>query len=347
MTAFGTAYCILGALILVVSALRARRFPNAISNGFGLELALMLLADGSLFLGQGAGLAENIMSVTSAIFYGQQIIYAVLGVALLVNGVYTIRREGASLTHVLPIGWGILLLVVVYWFMLGPGWATSGSEFFVMLVNALNTLVSYIPFALLGALISNAICHRMRKTPETEYVVVLGCAIMKDGTVTPLLRGRCDAAIKAWKDGGQKAKIICSGGQGPNEVISEAQAMASYCISQGVPEADVLLEDKSTTTEENLRFSKAIMDARGGASRCTIATNSYHCLRAAMFARREGLNAVCAGGRTAAFYYPAAFFREYVALVVRNRYAIVFFAVFALVKGYLLVQGLIPQGFFI
>ena len=340
MTVFGTVYCFLGVLLVIDALVMGRRNPNLIGNGFALEIGLLLLVDGAYFL-----TAEEGMSAPFAfLFYAEKAVFAALGVVLLFDGLYTVRREGISLTHVLPIAWGVLLLFVTYWFMWGLGYGASGDEWFIDVTSCLTTLVGYIPFALLGAMLSNAICHRAPRKPETEYVIVLGCAILKDGTVTPLLRGRCDAAIKTWKAGGCRAKIICSGGQGPNEVISEAQSMANYLVSQGVPQSDVLLEDKSTTTEENLRYSHAIIDERGGATRCTIATNSYHCLRAAMFARREGLNAVCVGGRTAAFYYPAAFFREYVALAVRNKYAVAAFFVFAVVKTMLELNGILPQG---
>ena len=175
---------------------------------------------------------------------------------------------------------------------------------------------------------------------------MLGCSILDDGTVTPLLRGRLDAAIAAWEQGGRRATIITSGGQGHDEVISESRAMANYLLSQGVPESSILLEDKSSTTEENLKFSHAIMDARGGAAHCTIATSSYHCLRAAMFARRLGINASCVGGHTAAFFYPAAFFREYIALIMRNRPAVIIFFGLVVVRFALMLMDIVPEGVF-
>jgi len=122
--------------------------------------------------------------------------------------------------------------------------------------------------------------------------------------------------------------------------------MANYLLSQGVPESSILLEDKSSTTEENLKFSHAIMDARGGAAHCTIATSSYHCLRAAMFARRLGINASCVGGHTAAFFYPAAFFREYIALIMRNRPAVIIFFGLVVVRFALMLMDIVPEGVF-
>ncbi len=158
------------------------------------------------------------------------------------------------------------------------------------------------------------------------------------------MRGRLDAAISAYKAGDRKAKIIVSGGQGADEVVSEARAMVDYLRERGIAEGDVILEGKSTTTEENLRNSRAIMESRGGAGHCTIATSSYHCLRAVMLARHLGIDASCVGGRTAAFYYPAAFFREYVALIMRNRYAVALFVALAAVRFGLYAAGIMPEG---
>lgn len=350
----GIVCCVSGCALAIATALRARKRPNLISNGFGFEIALILVLVGATYvfwwLVQTGVLSVDgpATAVYYAVFYGRGVLYAVTGAALLANGIYVARREGFSLAHALPAGWGAVMLFVAYWVTLGPaaGDMPAYPEIVAQTMVAVKTLANYVPFALFGAWISNEICYRSRKKPEREYVIVLGCGIREDGGVTPLLRGRLDAAIAAYEGGGRQAKIICSGGQGPDEVVSEAQAMANYLLEQGIPEADIILEDKSTTTEENLRFSRAIMEERGGAGHCTIATNSYHCLRAAMYARRVGLNASCVGGRTAAFFFPAAFFREYIALVVRNRYAVAVFLVLALGRFVLAVLEVAPETLF-
>ena len=348
----GIICCVVGCALAIWTVFRLRRSPNYISSGFGIELALLFVLGGAvdlLFAARDAGLADQeqvVNPISAVLLYGRFALYAILGVALLLNGLYVIRREGFSLAHALPLGWGTVLLFVAHWITFGPTMqdGIGGNETIDLAFKMLSMLVSYIPFALFGVWISNEICYRAPRPPEREYVVALGCGIRDDGSVTPLLRGRLDAAIAAYERGGQEAKIICSGGQGADEIVSEAQAMANYLVEQGVPERDVILEDKSTTTEENLRFSREIMEKRGGAAHCTIATNSYHCLRAAMFARRVGLRASCVGGRTAAFFYPAAFFREYIALVVRNRYAVAIFAGLTLVRFVLCLTNVLPEG---
>ena len=343
----------LACLLLVVTLVRIRRNPNGISNGFGIELAF-LLALGSLFDFIGGAVELGWLESTEPFFplyyivlYGRGLTYALLGVALLVNGVQVTRREGPAVTHLLPFGWGVLLLFIGWWVTFGPeAEGLSGSEFYVQAVTFLSMLVCYIPFALFGVFFSNVICHSAPRSPEREYIIVLGCGITAEGGVTPLLRGRLDAGIAQWERGGRQAAIICSGGQGDDEVVPEAQAMANYLYSQSVPRDAVLLEAKSTTTQENLQFSREIIEVRGGCDRCTVATNTYHCLRAAMFARRAGLNVRCAGGRTAPFYYPAAFFREYIALVLQNRKGVLIFVGLSALRFALYLAGVLPEGVF-
>ncbi len=73
-----------------------------------------------------------------------------------------------------------------------------------------------------------------------DYIITLGCAIRKDGSPTPILRGRIDRALAFEKEQFEKwnrqAKFVPSGGQGSDEVISEAESMKRYLTEQGVPE---------------------------------------------------------------------------------------------------------------
>lgn len=341
----GIVCCALGALLIVAGTLMAKRDPNRIANGVALAAGTLLVLEGIAYLSWASGATSELaVAYALALFYGKNLIFFALGLGFVANAFVTVRKEGFSLTHILPLGCGVMLLASAYWFLLGPGMGMTGSELETDAMEFVGTLISFVPFALFAVWLSNDICYKSRKQPETEYVIALGCGIRKDGSVTPLLQGRLDAAIKAYEQGGRLAKIIVSGGQGPDEVVPEARAMADYLLSQGIPESDVLLEDKSTTTWENLTFSRAIMEQRGGASHCTIATSSYHSLRAAMFARRAGLNASCVGGHTAAFFYPAAFFREYAALVLSNRYAIVVFFALAVVRFVLRKYDVMPSG---
>jgi uncharacterized SAM-binding protein YcdF (DUF218 family) len=113
--------------------------------------------------------------------------------------------------------------------------------------------------------------------------------------------------------------LIVSGGKGSDERQSEASAMASYLVDRGFPADRLLLEDQSRSTEENLVFSKAIMDKLRPGARATVVTSDFHAFRAALLARRLGLLAQVTGARVAAYYRPNAALREFAAVFLRYR----------------------------
>jgi len=123
--------------------------------------------------------------------------------------------------------------------------------------------------------------------------------------------------------------LIVSGGKGSDERVSEAEAMAGYLVERGFPADRVVREDRSTTTQENMRFSKAIMDRSRPAARCVIVTSSYHAFRAAIIARRTGVNGQVTGAPTAAYYWPSAVLREFAAVFLS--YKVVNFGICALI----------------
>ena len=88
------------------------------------------------------------------------------------------------------------------------------------------------------------------------------------------------------------AVAVVSGGQGAGEDISEAECMRRYLVEQGVENGRILLEDRSSSTLENLTFSKAaIEDAGGDPSRVAIVSSSYHLYRAKRMAAALGMAA--------------------------------------------------------
>lgn len=76
-----------------------------------------------------------------------------------------------------------------------------------------------------------------RKVPyNKDYIIILGCAIRKDGTLYPLIQGRVDHAIDFWEKQyqatGKKAVFVPSDGQGDDEIIAEAKAMERYLLKK-------------------------------------------------------------------------------------------------------------------
>ena len=75
--------------------------------------------------------------------------------------------------------------------------------------------------------------------------------------VTPMLAERLNRALSVYQHQTDKCKILVSGGQGPDEPISEALAMQRYLIQHGVPQSSIIMESQSTNTFENFYYSKS------------------------------------------------------------------------------------------
>ncbi len=123
-----------------------------------------------------------------------------------------------------------------------------------------------------------------------EAVIVLGCGL--HGSVPSRnLADRLDAAID-YNSKNPNALIVVSGGQGPQEDCTEAEAMYKYLAERGISEDIILMEDKATSTNENYKFSKAILDEILGENYTVVyITNSFHSYRAGELAKLNGLDA--------------------------------------------------------
>ena len=84
-----------------------------------------------------------------------------------------------------------------------------------------------------------------------EVMVVFGCQMRRDGP-SILLRDRLDTALAYWEEH-PDIKIVVTGGKGDDEHVSEAQGMYDYLTAHGVDGHDILLEDQSRNTYQNIR----------------------------------------------------------------------------------------------
>lgn len=131
---------------------------------------------------------------------------------------------------------------------------------------------------------------RREPPPDLDVLIVLGAGLRNE-TPTRVLRQRLDTAA-AYLGRNPRTIAIVSGGQGSGETIPEAEAMATYLLRQGLPEDRILLEPGSTSTEENFRYSYAIIQERFGADAAIgFVTTDFHVYRAGRVAKRQGIAA--------------------------------------------------------
>lgn len=151
-------------------------------------------------------------------------------------------------------------------------------------------------------------------TPKSgaDYVIVLGAQV-RGRTPSYNLARRLDVAYDYLMENPHTIAIL-SGGKGSGEDISEAQAMAEYLREKGVPPERMLLEDRSTNTDENIRFSRELMDSQDAS--VVLATNRFHVFRSIGIAKKQGLtNVEGLGAGIMWFTIPNLYLREAIAIL--------------------------------
>lgn len=124
---------------------------------------------------------------------------------------------------------------------------------------------------------------------ECRYLIVLG-AHVEGRRITDSLKRRLDRAYGYLKTHPDTTAIL-SGGRGEGEEITEAEAMAGYLSARGVEPERLILEDRSTTTKENLKFSKVLIE--NTEKPVGIVSNNFHLYRARLLAKKCGYMETC------------------------------------------------------
>lgn len=155
-------------------------------------------------------------------------------------------------------------------------------------------LIVCLCLGLLAAGVTGAfVFHGSLGDPDSDcaYIIVLGCGV--NGTVpSMLLRERIDAAC-AYLTAHPNTVCVVSGGQGPGEDITEAACMFRELTDRGIDPQRIWLEDRSTSTAENLAFSLSVIEQHTGSrpDHIGIVSGEYHLFRAGLMAEEHGLRA--------------------------------------------------------
>lgn len=262
--------------------------------------------------------------------------------ALCVSNISLIRHEGKRLVNVLGIILSFLLIAGEAFLFCFESTVPGSYRALViheLIENLFSAVYLYFECMLVGVIVAFVIVSRYEPEPDKDFLIILGCGLRKDGTPSPLLRGRCDRALAfAAKQKAQTGKdlfLVTSGGQGQDECISESASMKRYLMDQGVPEERILEEDRSTDTRENMKFSKRVIldqvrpekEAPQGywptlddpEAKIAFSTTNYHVFRSGLYARRVKMRAVGMGAKTKWYFWPNAAVREFVGLLTDHR----------------------------
>ena len=242
------------------------------------------------------------------------------------GNVTLIRREGRRFVNILGIILSFLLVggnLVITLLDRQLTATDNRSVSLHLLVNVCAALYLYFECMIVGSIIADLIAASYCPAKDKDFLIVLGCGLQRDGTPTPLLKGRLDLALQFWREQrqetGRTARFVCSGGQGPDEVQSEAASMCDYLISKGIRADRILIEDRSSDTAENMRFSYNIIREIKPGAKAAFFTTNYHVFRAGLKARRVKMRAVGMGAPTRWYFWPNAAVREFVGLLTEHR----------------------------
>lgn len=300
------------ALVVAVLATRGvRADARRLSNAALIGLALVLAGVAVTLLG-----SHGVIGVAMMVMVTSPLLVSVLVGFLVWNGLTMVRKEGRSLGNLLSLLAGVAIIAAVTTCLVLMFTAPQAMPLMLFVVLA----CAWVGALFCGYLAYSWFYQRRVGAERPDFIVVLGSGLIGD-RVPPLLAGRIDRGIRAWTEqraAGRQPVLVMSGGQGPDELVSEASAMAGYAIGRGVPAADVLVEDRSRTTAENLRNTLDLVqqDPRlGPGARGIAVTSNYHAMRAAGLARSLGTTIDVLGAPTARYFWPSAVLREFVAIV--------------------------------
>lgn len=269
---------------------------------------------------------------------------------LIINGILMIKREGHSFKHLLSLMLGILIgagevatyFVVVSETIVSP-WSKQNYLLDITHISAFfSVTVIYISMTFVVFMLYCLFLQIIPRKKSFDYVIIHGSGLIKGDRVSKLLSNRIDKAIEIYHKSSVPPKLIVSGGKGDDEKISEAEAMKQYILETGIPREDIFEEDKSTTTLENLKNSKAIIDSQKGSKETVLVTSNYHVYRALRYCRKIKLKCTGVGSHVAFYYWPSALIREYIAIHAEKKHIIMFIigwlvSIFPLIMVYIYV----------
>lgn len=248
---------------------------------------------------------------------------AVIAIYSVITNIFLVIKEGFKFQNLLGILFGICIVLGAlanqYVYEIVGNFELIGSKIYIkkFIDIGLNSVLCYFYCLTLATLYANIMAAKHKPDLDKDFAIILGAKVRNDGTLTQILKDRVDKAIEFAKEqkekSGKNIVFIPSGGQGQDEVISEAEAMKNYLIQTGISEDDIIIENKSTNTIQNMRFSKEKIDEINKNGKIIFSTTNYHVFRSGVIANNEGVECEGIGSKTKWYFYTNALIREFVA----------------------------------
>ena len=289
------------------------------------------------------GLYDTVNKAIGSISFVSIILFPIAVITFIlvtISNLKLIKKEGKSFKNLLGLFLGIFICVstllpdYIYGLLRKTGKIdiynlnSIGPYLYNFMESLVYLTIAYLECVLLGTIILAIKSVKKKIAYDKDYMLILGCQIKKDGSLTPLLKGRVDKALAFRNEQLKETKkdliFIPSGGKGNDEIISEAEAMKNYLLANGIKEKNILMEDKSKNTYENILFSNKLIKDKN--ANIAFSTTNYHVLRAGLIASEQGLKLEGIGSKTKSYFWINAFIREFIGTLYseRKKHIIVF-----------------------
>ena len=231
----------------------------------------------------------------------RRVVVAIVAAALATAALLTIAIAyssfpGMDIFFYIVMGFSILIVSYLALHALRAGKKLSKPAKVLQRCLVICAAVGLAVFVLLQGLIISA---ARTEDGEVDCLIILGAGLYGEIPSRTLV-SRLEAAVR-YAGERDDLLIVVSGGQGSGETITEAEAMSRYLVRCGIEESRILKEGRSTSTWENLAFSKALLEEHGldtGGMSVAVVTNEFHLYRAKYVAGSLGLNAIGIAAQT-------------------------------------------------
>lgn len=260
----------------------------------------------------------------------------VVFILVTISNVKLLKNEGKTWRNMLGVFQGFLMiiasvapLIIGYFFQTTNlidvhNWRGFGRFVEMFIENTCGIVIIYAESILAATIVLSLKAAKHLPRFDKDYILIHGCQIKKDGTLTKLLQSRADRAVEfaeMQKEVADKDIIfVPSGGQGSDEVVSEAEAIKNYLMKRGISEDRILLEDKSVNTKANIENAVKLIHERSGEdAKIAFATTNYHVFRTGLYATEAGVRAEGIGSPTKSYFWVNAFVREFIATIYAEK----------------------------
>ena len=264
----------------------------------------------------------------------------IVSILVTASNVSLIRNEGRNWRNMLGLILGGFICLSTVLLVYGIFEMPYSNDFSYLIMDYLlylySLFIAYLECILFGTAIMGIVAAKHIPRYDKDYMIVLGCRIREDGSLTPLLKARVDKAVEfavnQKEKTGKSPIIVVSGGKGSDEIISEADAMKNYLLESGIDDGRILAETKSQSTTENIRFSTSLIKQENENAQIAFSTTNYHVFRAGNIAWDQGIDMEGIGAKTRSYFWINAFIREFIAtLTAEKKKHFMILGIFALI----------------